>query len=139
MEALGLGKPTMHDLTSMKAVGVTPEYVANLKSSGFAPKDLHEVVSMRAVGVTPEYASSMAAAGFSAISAHDLVSMRAQGMTPEYAKWLKTNFPNADMHAMRQAMAFHIDDKFVADAKAHGFNGSDLDKLTKLRMSGLLN
>ncbi|WP_047489118.1 M56 family metallopeptidase [Terriglobus sp. TAA 43] len=139
MESLGLGKPTMHDLTSMKAVGVTPEYAAGLKSSGFAPKDFHELVSMRAVGVTPEYASAMAAAGFSANSAHDLVSMKAQGMTPEYAKWLKANFPNADLHAMRQAITFHIDDKFVADAKAHGFNGTDLDKLTKLKMSGLLN
>lgn len=139
IESLGLGKPTMHDLTSMKAVGVTPEYVAGLKSAGFTPKDLHELVTMRAVGVTPEYASAMAAAGFSANSTHDLVSMKAQGMTPEYAKWLKTNFPNADMHAMRQAITFHIDDKFIADAKSHGFNGTDLDKLTKLKMSGLLN
>ncbi|MEZ2347056.1 M56 family metallopeptidase [Terriglobus sp. RCC_193] len=139
IESLGLGKPTMHDLTSMKAVGVTPEYATELKSAGFTPKDLHELVSMRAVGVTPEYARAMAAAGFSANSAHDLVSMKAQGMTPEYAKWLKANFPNADMHAMRQAINFHIDDKFIADAKAHGFNGTDLDKLTKLKMSGLLN
>lgn len=139
VESLGLGKPTVHDLTSMKAVGVTPEYAAGLKSAGFTPKDLHELVSMRAVGVTPEYASAMAAAGFSANSTHDLVSMKAQGMTPEYAKWLKTNFPNADMHAMRQAINFHIDDKFIADAKSHGFNGTDLDKLTKLKMSGLLN
>jgi len=139
VESLGLGTPTMHDLTSMKAVGVTPEYVAGLKSAGFTPKDLHELVTMRAVGVTPEYAGAMAQAGFPSASTHDLVSMKAQGMTPEYAKWLKTNFPNADMHAMRQAITFHIDDKFVADAKAHGFNGADLDKLTKLKMSGLLN
>lgn len=139
VESLGLGTPTMHDLTSMKSVGVTPEYVAGLKSAGFAPKDLHEVVSMRAVGVTPEYASAMAQAGFPTTSTHDLVSMKAQGMTPEYAKWLKATFPTADTHAMRQAMTFHIDDKFVADAKAHGFNGADLDKLTKLKMSGLLN
>jgi beta-lactamase regulating signal transducer with metallopeptidase domain len=139
VESLGLGKPTVHDLTSMKAVGVTPEYAAGLKSAGFTPKDLHELVSMRAVGVTPEYASAMAAAGFSANSSHDLVSMKAQGMTPEYAKWLKANFPNADLHAMRQAVTFHIDDKFVADAKSHGFNGTDLDKLTKLKMSGLLD
>ncbi|MEK6396828.1 MAG: M56 family metallopeptidase [Terriglobus sp.] len=139
VEAMGLGTPTMHDLTSLKAVGVTPEYVAGLKSAGFTPKDLHEVMTMRAVGVTPEYASAMAQAGFPTTSTHDLVSMKAQGMTPEYAKWLKASFPNADMHAMRQAMTFHIDDKFVADAKAHGFNGADLDKLTKLKMSGLLN
>ncbi|SEB48567.1 M56 family metallopeptidase [Terriglobus roseus] len=139
LESLGLGRPTMHDVVSMKSVGVTPEYVAALKSSGIAPADLHEAVSMKAVGVTPEYASSMAAAGFSGMNAHELISMRAQGMTPEYAKWLKSTFPGADSHAMRQATVFHIDADFIAKAKANGFNSASLEKLTKLKMSGLLN
>jgi hypothetical protein len=81
----------------------------------------------------------MAAAGFSGMSAHDLVSMKAQGMTPEYAKWLKATFPDADSHAMRQATVLHIDANFVASAKSHGFNTTSLDKLTKLKMTGLLN
>jgi beta-lactamase regulating signal transducer with metallopeptidase domain len=139
VESLGLGKPTVHDVVTMKAVGVTPEYIAALKASGIAPADLHEAVSMKSVGVTPEYASSMAAAGFSGMSAHELIAMRAQGMTPEYAKWLKSTFPDADSHAMRQATVFHIDAEFMAKAKANGFNSASLDKLTKLKMSGLLN
>jgi beta-lactamase regulating signal transducer with metallopeptidase domain len=139
LESLGLGKPTMRDVVSMKSVGVTPEYVAALKASGIPPADLHEAVSMKAVGVTPEYANAMSAAGFSGMNAHELVAMRAQGMTPEYAKWLKSTFPDADSHAMRQATNFHIDADFVAKAKANGFNSVSLDKLTKLKMSGLLN
>jgi beta-lactamase regulating signal transducer with metallopeptidase domain len=139
LESLGLGKPTMHDVVSMKSVGVTPEYVAALKASGIPPADLHEAVSMKSVGVTPEYASAMAAAGFTGMNAHELVAMRAQGMTPEYVKWLKATFPGADSHAMRQATNFHIDADFVAKAKANGFNSASLDKLTKLKMSGLLN
>ena len=139
LESLGFGKPTMHDVVSMKSVGVTPEYVTALKASGIPPADLHEAVSMKAVGVTTEYANAMSAAGFSGMNAHELIAMRAQGMTPEYAKWLKATFPDADSHAMRQATNFHIDADFVAKAKANGFNSVSLDKLTKLKMSGLLN
>jgi hypothetical protein len=60
-------------------------------------------------------------------------------MTPEYAKWLKATFPDADGHAIREATVFHIDADFIAKAKASGFNSASLDKLTKLKMSGLLN
>ncbi len=137
--SLGLGKPTMHDVVSMKSVGVTPDYLAGLKASGIPPADLHEAVSMKSVGVTPQYASAMAAAGLPGMNAHELIAMRAQGMTPEYARWLKSTFPDADSHAMREATAFHIDADFVAKAKANGFNSVSLDKLTKLKMSGLLN
>lgn len=139
VESLGLGKVTAHEVVAMKSVGVTPEYIAGLKASGFAPANLHEVISMKSVGITPEYASAMAAAGFPAANAHELISMRAQGMTPEYAKWLKANFPDADAHALRQATVFHIDPGFLAKAKANGFNSTSLDKLTKLKMSGVLD
>jgi beta-lactamase regulating signal transducer with metallopeptidase domain len=139
LESLGLGKPTMHDVVSMKSVGVTPEYLAVLKAGGIVPADLHEAVSLKAVGVTPEYAGAMASAGFPGMNAHELIAMRAQGMTPQYAKWLKATFPDADSHAMREATVFHIDADFIAKAKASGFNGASLDKLTKLKMSGLLN
>jgi beta-lactamase regulating signal transducer with metallopeptidase domain len=139
MAATGFGTPTMHDLISLKAQGVTPEYVAQMKSAGLGPADLHELISMRAVGVTPEYAKSMADAGFQGLSTHELVSLRAQGVTPEYVRWVKTTFPNADLHEVRQAAVFHIDQEFMNKAKAHSFNSTDLDKLVKLKMTGLLD
>jgi uncharacterized protein (UPF0335 family) len=36
-------------------------------------------------------------------------------------------------------MVFHLDDKFLAAAKSHGFDSKDLDKLLRLKMSGLLD
>jgi len=65
--------------------------------------------------------------------------MRAQGMTPEYAGWLKQHFPQATDEELHRAAIFHLDDKFLADAKSHGFNDNNLDKLLRLKMSGLLN
>lgn len=139
MSSLGMGTPTLHEIVSMKAVGVSPEYATELKAAGLAPKDLHELVSFRAVGVTPEYAKAMASAGFQGLSAHDLVSLKAQGVSPEYVRWIRTTFPNADLDEVRKAAVFHIDEEFMNKAKTHSFNSTDLDKLVKLKMTGLLD
>ncbi|WP_263410871.1 M56 family metallopeptidase [Terriglobus tenax] len=136
--ALGYGTPTVHDLVSLKSMGITPEYAAGLKSSGIPVQNLHELVSIKSVGVTPEYAKNMAAAGFTNLSTHDLVSLKAMGLTPEYTRWVKQTFPDADAHAVRQAVTFHIDEAFIAKAKAHGFTSTSLDKLVKLKIAGLL-
>jgi hypothetical protein len=40
---------------------------------------------------------------------------------------------------VQKAAVFHIDEEFIAKAKAHSFNSTDLDKLVKLKMTGLLN
>jgi len=139
MAATGLGKPSVHDLIALKSLGVTPEYLASLKQSGLGPTDLHEAVALKSLGVTPEYAAAMKQAGFSDLDAHELVALKAQGMTPENAKWLKQQFPQATPEEMQRAAVFHIDDKFIAEAKSHGFDTKDLDKLLRLKMSGLLD
>jgi len=168
MGATGLGKPTVHELITLKSLGVTPEYLTGLKQSGIAPKDFHEVVTekslgvtpeyaaemkqkgfgdlnvhelitMKSLGVTPEYAAAMKQKGFGDLSVHELITLKAQGMTPEYAGWLKQQFPQATTEELRRAAIFHLDDKFLADAKSHGFDGKNLDKLLRLKMSGLLD
>jgi beta-lactamase regulating signal transducer with metallopeptidase domain len=136
---VGLGTPTAHELISLKAVGVTPEYLSAMKASGLAPKDFHEAESEKAVGVTPEFAAEMKKSGFGEMNAHELISLKAQGASPEYATWLKQQFPQITIEEMRRAMVFHLDDKFLAAAKSHGFDGKDLDKLLRLKMSGLLD
>ena len=139
VSAMGMGSPTVHDLVSLKSQGITPEYLATLRAAGINPKDLHELTSLKAVGVTPEFAKGMTDAGYPNLSTHDLVSLRAQGVTPEYARWLKQTFHDADTHTLRQASVFHVDADFVAKAKAHGFDNASIDKLVKLKMTGLLD
>jgi beta-lactamase regulating signal transducer with metallopeptidase domain len=139
MGTAGLGKPTVHELITLKSLGVTPEYVAALKQSGIGPKDFHEVVTEKALGVTPEFAAAMKQTGFGDLNVHELISLKAQGMTPEYAGWLKQQFPQATTEELRRAAVFHLNDKFLAEAKTHGFDGKSLDKLLRLKMSGLLD
>ncbi len=137
--SLGIGSPTLHELISLKSQGVTPEYVAAMKTSGIPPKNLHELASLRALNVTPEYAKAMAAAGFPGLNTENLISLRAQGVTPEYARWLRQTFVDADLHGLGEASTFHIDADFIARAKSHGFTDTSLDKLVKLKMTGLLD
>jgi len=139
MGALGFGKPSVHELISLKALGVTPEYLAEMKNSGLGPKDFHEATTEKALGITPDYAAGMKAAGFGDMKVHELVSLKAQGVTPEYVGWLKKQFPQITLDELRRAAVFHMDEAFLAKAKSHGFDGKDLDKLLRLKISGLLD
>jgi beta-lactamase regulating signal transducer with metallopeptidase domain len=139
MGALGFGKPSVHELISLKALGVTPEYIAELKQSGLGPKDFHEVTTEKALGITPQYAAEMKKTGFGDMNLQELISLKAQNVTPEYVAWLKQQFPQITLDELRRAAVFHLDDKFLAAAKSHGFDGKDLDKLLRLKMSGLLD
>jgi hypothetical protein len=139
MGAAGLGKPTVHELITLKSLGVTPEYVAALKQSGLGPKDFHEAVTEKALGITPEYATAMKQKGFGDLDLHQLIALKSQGMTPEYAGWLKQQFPQATVEELKRVAIFHLDEKFIAQAKAHGFDEKNLDKLLRLKMSGLLD
>jgi beta-lactamase regulating signal transducer with metallopeptidase domain len=139
MKQKGFGDLNLHELITMKSMGITPEYAAEMKQKGFGELSVHELITMKSLGVTPEYAAEMKQKGFGTLSVHELVSLKAQGMTPEYAGWLKQQFPQASMDDIRRAAIFHLDDKFVADAKTHGFDDKDIDKLLRLKMSGLLD
>jgi beta-lactamase regulating signal transducer with metallopeptidase domain len=139
MGAIGLGKPTVHELITLKSLGVTPEYVSALKQSGLGPKNFHEVVTEKSLGITPEYATAMKQKGFGDLDLHQLIALKAQGMTPEYAGWLKQQFPQATIEELKRAAIFHVDEKFITQAKAHGFDEKNFDKLLRLKMTGLLD
>jgi beta-lactamase regulating signal transducer with metallopeptidase domain len=139
MKQGGFGDLNVHELVTMKSLGVTPQYAVEMKQKGFSNISTHELITMKSLGVTPEYAIEMKQSGFNDLDIHELISLKAQGMTPEYARWLKQKFPQASPEQLRRATTFHIDDNFVSQAKAHGFDDKDLDKLLRLKMTGLLD
>jgi beta-lactamase regulating signal transducer with metallopeptidase domain len=139
MANVALGKPSLQELTSLKALGVTPEYVSALRNSGIGPSSFQEAVSEKALGITAEYSAAMKKSGFGDLKREDLISLKAQNVSPEYVTWLKQRFPSASIDDLRQASVFHLDEKFLSDAKSHGFDGKDLSKLLRLKISGLLD
>jgi hypothetical protein len=75
-------------VVEMKAVGVTPEYLAGIRHA--APQlgalDSDDAVELRAVGVTPDYIRDLSAAGFRNLDKDTLVEARAVGVTGAYVR-----------------------------------------------------
>src|SRR5262249_54629067 len=119
--------------------GVTPETVQSMKAAGLSPSKLEDLISYKIFKVTPEFVAGMKAAGFTDIPPSKLVELRVQGITPEMAKATKQQFPDVTLNQLVQLRIFHIDENFIASAKQHGFNNLTIEKLVRLRMSGLLD
>jgi beta-lactamase regulating signal transducer with metallopeptidase domain len=73
---------------AMRAVGVTPEYVAGIRSAApqLARNRPEDFVSMKAVGVTPAYLQDLSSAGLRNLTLGQLVDARAIGLTGDYVR-----------------------------------------------------
>jgi hypothetical protein len=89
--------------------------------------------------VTPEFIAGMKAAGFDAIPSKKLVALRVQGVTPDFARSVRAQFPDATVKDLVQMRVFHIDEAFIASAQKHGFAPLTIQKLVKIRISGVLD
>ncbi len=139
MSQIGFGKLSADDLISCKIQGVSPEAIQEMKKQGLEVSSVHDAISYRIFSVTPEFIAGMKAAGFTNLSSKELVSLRVQGVTPEYARSITHEFPGATPEDIVKTKIFNIDADFIASAKAHGFNDLKLEKLVKLRISGILD
>lgn len=139
MAKAGFGKPSVDDLIAMKVQGVTPDYVAKLRADGIEVNNFHDVISYRIFNVSPEFIAGMKDAGFGSIPAKKLLELRVQNVTPEYARATKAQFPDATVDDLVQMKIFNIDSDFIASAKRHGFTPITVQKLVKLRISGILD
>lgn len=74
-----------HDLTSMKALGVVPADIARFKAIGLdvTPQD---ATGLKALGVTPDYVRALRDAGARVRTAGDAQSFRALGISPAAVK-----------------------------------------------------
>ncbi|HUH61811.1 MAG TPA: M56 family metallopeptidase [Terracidiphilus sp.] len=139
MAQLGFGKLGADDLISARIQDVTPEYIAQLKRDGLEVKSIHDAISYRIFNVTPEFIAGMKAAGFDNLDHKQLMALRVQGVTPEYARSIRQQYPGATIDDIVKTKIFNINADFIADAKRHGFTDLTLDKLVKLRISGILD
>jgi beta-lactamase regulating signal transducer with metallopeptidase domain len=139
MGELGFGKLSADDLIACKIHGVSPEVIAEFKKGGLEVRAIQDAISFRIFEVTPAFADGMKAAGFKDLDSQKLVALRVQGVTPEYARAIVQKYPGATIDDVIKTRIFRIDADFIALAQKHGFNNLTLDKLVKLRISGLLD
>ncbi len=139
MAKLGYGKPTADELISLKVQDVTPDWAEKLHANGLQASSFQDLISYRIFEVSPEFIAEMKAAGFSDIPSKQLVELRVQGVTPDFAKSVRAQFPDATVHDLVQMRIFHIDSAFIASAQKHGFGPLTIQKLVRLRISGILD
>jgi hypothetical protein len=123
----------------MKIHGVDPSEVAELKAAGIEPGSYQDLITYRIFKVSPEFVAGMKAAGYSPIPAKKLVELRIHGVTPEFAKATKQQFPTATVDQLVELRIFNINEAFMASAKRHGLEPLTIEKLVKIRISGVLD
>ena len=79
---------SLREFRKARAVGVTPDYVAAIRQTGFEVTTLHNAARLCAVDVTPEYIRSLRAAGVDVRDAREATRLRAVNVTPEFVAQL---------------------------------------------------
>ena len=120
---------------AMKTVGVTPEYVAEMRAA--APElrgaEASDLIGMKAVGVTPDYVRGLYAAGIRDFDASDLAGARAVGVDGNYVREMRAaGFGDADLGDLTGARALGITGAYIREMRAKGYEG-DLDDFIALR------
>jgi beta-lactamase regulating signal transducer with metallopeptidase domain len=138
MRATGIGDLTLNDIVSLRAQGVTPEYIADLRASGIPFKDVKDIISLRAMGVTTAYVRDMANAGYRNLTAQQLIELRAMGVTPEYVKAMSgAGYPNLTSHELVELRAQGVSPSLVKSLADAGYTNLSVRDLIRLAASGV--
>jgi bla regulator protein BlaR1 len=105
---------TGDDLIELKGVGVTPEFIQELVREGYRNVSAEDITGAYAVGIRPDYIRAMAAAGYDRIPLEQLTEMRAVGVTP------------SDVERFRRAGFTHLDVDELVQAKTLGITPEEI-------------
>jgi hypothetical protein len=72
----------MDDLSGLRAVGVTPEYIRSLASVGYSRLSADGLQELRALNVTAKYIQKLKSRGYS-LPIDKIVEMKAIGLEPD--------------------------------------------------------
>jgi bla regulator protein blaR1 len=123
----------------LKAVGVTPEYVAAIRS--VAPQlrlDHDDIVSLKAVGVTPAFVQELARLGYRAVDADDITGAYAVGVREDYVRSMASvGYGRLSLEQLTELRAVGVTAGDVQRYRRAGFNRIDVDKLVQLKTLGI--
>ena len=123
------------ELVSMRAVGVTPEYVAEMRESG-ASLNADDIISAKASGIDPAYIRQMRSV-IPGADFDELVGARHVGVNATFARDMKTHFPDVGIDDLIALKAMGIDCDFVTDMQRSGVKmRSAEDAIERRAMSG---
>ena len=123
----------------MKAVGVTPEYVASIRSA--LPQlrlSQDDVVELKAVGVTPDFILELARQGYRNMDADDITSAYSVGVRTDYIRGMASaGYPRLSLDQLTEMRAVGVMPKDVERFRRAGFTHLDVDQLIQAKTLGL--
>lgn len=138
MRGAGLGELTLDEIVGMRVQGVTPAYIKSMRAAGFKFDDADTVISFKAQGVTAEWIESMRAAGYTGLSTRELVSLRAVGVTPSYVKQLAdAGYKNLAARDLTSLRAMGVTPEFIKSLADAGYTNLSVKDLTRMAAVGV--
>ncbi|MBR2171607.1 M56 family metallopeptidase [Sphingopyxis sp.] len=122
------------ELVSMRAVGVTPEYVEKMRESG-GSMDADDIISAKASGIDPAYIRQMRDV-IPGADFDELVGARHVGVNAAFARDMKSHFPDIGVDDLIALKAMGVDCDFVTDMQKSGVKMRDADDAIELRATG---
>lgn len=129
----------LQNAIAMKAIGVTPEYVAAIRASSreLRDADMDDVMGMKAVGVTPAYVHELAEAGLRNFDASDVAGARAVGVDGNFVREMRAaGFGDADLGDLTGARAVGISGSYIRQMRLAGYDGDLGDFIALRSLSG---
>ena len=123
----------------LKAVGVTPEYIASIRSA--APQlrlDHDDIVSLKAVGVTASFINELARLGYRNLDADEITGAYAVGVRENYVRDMAAvGYGRLSLDELTELRAVGVTPSDVQKYRRAGFTEIDVDKLTQLKALGI--
>jgi bla regulator protein blaR1 len=123
----------------MKAVGVTPEYVAAIRAAAPRLELKHDdLVALKAVGVSPDFIRELTRLGYRITDASVVTAAYAVGVRAEYIRSLvSAGYRRLSLEDVTQLKAVGVTAAYIERFRRAGFTNLDVDRLVELRALGV--
>jgi bla regulator protein blaR1 len=132
IRAAGFPRASTDDLLGAKAVGVTPEFAREVRLWD-SRASIEDVIGARAVGLSPAYIGEMRAI-FPRLELEDAVGMRALGVTAQYAREMRALFPRVTGEEITEMKAVGVTPAFVREMRKQGLSADEPDEVVEGRL-----
>jgi len=128
----------IEEAITMKAVGVTPAWVAEMRAAAphLGDLDNEDLIELRAVGVTPHFVQDLASAGFRNVSKDELVEARALGVSSSYIRSIRAAGFRGSLEDYGEMRAVGITPHDISVALRGAGGSVSADEIIELKTEG---